>query len=234
MVVAKFGGTSMGTAEAVQKVANIIGGKTEDICVIVSAPYGITNQLIKHTNDPYIISRGEYFSAKVLSAKLNFNFVDAKDIIVIKKNKRVNLRATKTNIAKYKLNDKLPFVMGGFYGQDNHGGIALLSRGGSDYTGAVMAVLMGAKLYENWTDVNGIFTADPKTNPDAKHIQYIDFDTLDYMTHHGAKIIHENVAELLKKYRLPLKIDNTFDPNRLWTEVHSKDCHNIGLGVNRA
>ena len=214
----------MANADSIKKVADIIKAKGRDICVVVSAPAGITNQLLKHTTAPAIVSRGEYFSAAVLSRMLNFNFIDAADIIVIDKNQRVNMSATKKNIIRYNLRDKIPFVIGGFYGRGTCCELALLSRGGSDYTGAVMAALMGAALYENWTDVNGLYTADPKTDATARHIPRIDFDTLDYMTHHGAKVIHENVALILKKYKIPLKIDNTFNPNVQWTEVHSTNC----------
>lgn len=177
----------------------------------------------------FVVSRGEYLTAKMFALYMDFNFIDAEDIIVINPDGTVNERATKHNIKIHKLKSMPPFVIGGFYGRDINGSIALFSRGGSDYTGAVIAVLLKCKIYENWTDVNGLFTADPKKDPNARHIPRIDFDTLDYMTRRDAKVIHENVASILKKYKVPLKIDNTFNPNKLWTEVHSTNCRHRPL-----
>lgn len=183
------------------------------------------NEVLNNPNArAFVVSRGEYLTAKLFALYLDFKFVDAADIIVINPDGTVNEPATKRNIKVHKLKLMPPFVIGGFYGRDINGNIALFSRGGSDYTGAVLAALLKCKIYENWTDVNGLFTADPENNPHAEHIPRIDFDTLDYMTHHDAKVIHENVASILKKYRTPLKIDNTFSPNKLWTEVHSTNC----------
>jgi aspartate kinase len=174
----------------------------------------------------YIVSRGEYLTAKLFALYLDFNFVDAYDIIVINPDSTADCRETYRNIKKQKLKSKMPFVIGGFYGRDKNGRVALFSRGGSDYTGAVIAVLLKCKLYENWTDANGIQTADPRYIYGTRTTPCLNFDALDILTHNGATIIHENVAKLLKRYKTPLKVDNTFNPNKNWTEVHSRRCRN--------
>lgn len=171
----------------------------------------------------FVVSRGEYLAAKLFALYLDYNFVDAKDILEINADTKVNLTATRQHIKAYKLKKQLPCVIGGFYGQ-RAGAVALFSRGGSDYTGAVLAALMPATLYKNYTDTNGIQTADPNLVYDTRTIPCLDFDSLDILTHNGAGIIHENVANLLKTYRVPLRVDNTFNPNQNYTEVHSPRC----------
>lgn len=182
------------------------------------------NEILDQIADrDFVVSRGEYLSAKLFALYLGYNFIDAKDILVINSDTTVNLRATAQRIQRNKLKQKLPFVIGGFYGQ-RAGKIALLSRGGSDYTGAVLAALMRASLYKNYTDSHGIQTADPRLVYNTQTINCLDFDSLDILTHNGAGIIHENVAEVLKNYRVPLRVDNTFCPDQLYTEVHSLRC----------
>ena len=184
-----------------------------------------TKQAIINQIDDYnfVVSRGEYLSAKLFALYLGYNFVDAQDIMVINHDATIDLAATRKQIHKQKLKHQLPCVIGGFYGQRD-GRVALFSRGGSDYTGAILAALMHASLYKNYTDTNGIQTADPRLVYDTRTIPCLDFDSLDILTHNGAGIIHENVAKLLKAYRVPLRVDNTFNPNCKYTEVHSLQC----------
>ncbi len=171
----------------------------------------------------FIISRGEYLSARLFAIYLNYRFIDAYDILVINPDATINLTATKQQIQLHHLKHKLPFVIGGFYGQRDQK-TALFTRGGSDYTGAILAALMHASLYKNYTDTNGIQTANPRIVHNTQTIPCLDFDSLDILTHNGAGIIHENVAKLLATYRVPLLVDNTFHPHQIFTEVHSLRC----------
>lgn len=186
-----------------------------------------TQNAIGNNLDDYnfIVSRGEYLAAQLFALYLGYNFVDAQDILVIKPDSTIDLAATRQQIKRHKLKRKMPLVIGGFYGQrDGH--TTLFSRGGSDYTGAILAVLLHATLYKNYTDTNGIQTADPRLVYDTQTIDCLDFATLDILTHNGAGIIHENVAALLAAYRVPLRVDNTFCPDQIYTEVHSPRCRN--------
>ncbi len=177
-----------------------------------------------HPNDyNFIVSRGEYLSAQLFALYLNYQFVDAYDILVIKPDATIDLTATQKQIKLHQLKKSLPFVIGGFYGQRD-GQVALFTRGGSDYTGAILAVLMHASLYKNYTDTNGIQTANPRLISDTQTIPCLDFNSLDILTHNGAGVIHENVAKLLETYRVPLRVDNTFSPHQIFTEVHSPRC----------
>ncbi len=193
--------------------------------------------IIKSPNDyAFIVSRGEYLSAKLFALYLNYHFIDAKDILVINPDATIDLVATKKKIKSHQLKNKIPFVIGGFYGQRD-GKTALFTRGGSDYTGAILAVLMNASIYKNYTDTNGIQTANPRVVANTQTIQCLDFNSLDILTHNGAGIIHENVAKLLEAYRIPLRVDNTFDPHHTYTEVHSLRCrhcqHNFFCITNK-
>ncbi len=182
--------------------------------------------ILDNPNDyNFIVSRGEYLSAQLFALYLNYNFVDAQNILVINPDATINLAATKQQIKHHRLKNQIPFVIGGFYGQHN-GKVALFTRGGSDYTGAILAVLMHATLYKNYTDTNGIQTADPRFVNNTQTIPCLDFDSLDVLTHNGAGVIHENVAKLLESYHVPLRVDNTFSPNQKFTEVHSLRCRN--------
>jgi aspartate kinase len=153
---------------------------------------------------------GEYLTAKLFSLYLGYKFYDAKDVIVIKKDHSVNLSATNKNIKKLKLKKELPFVIGGFYGTacGSHSGnrnccnIALLSRGGSDYTGAVLAKLMNAAVYEKYTDGDGVYGEDGNT---ILRMNYEELNKHDF--------VHQSVAALLKNSRTKLKIANTFSPD---------------------
>lgn len=177
----------------------------------------------RRTDYNFVVSRGEYLSAQLFALYMGYRFIDAYDILVIKPDATIDLIATKKRIKQQQLKHKLPFVIGGFYGQHD-GKTALFTRGGSDYTGAILAVLMHASIYKNYTDTNGIQTANPRTVSDTQTIPCLDFDSLDILTHNGAGIIHENVAKLLEAYRVPLRVDNTFSPHQIYTEVHSPRC----------
>lgn len=186
-----------------------------------------TKQVIQQNPHDYnfIVSRGEYLSARLFALYLGYTFIDAYDILVINPDATVNISATQKNIQRHHLKRKLPFVIGGFYGQYN-GQTALFTRGGSDYTGAILAALMHADIYKNYTDTNGIQTANPRLVYGTQTIPCLDFQALDILTHNGAGVIHENVAQLLATYQVPLRVDNTFNPHHNFTEVHSLHCRN--------
>ncbi len=171
----------------------------------------------------FVVSRGEYLSAQLFALYLGYQFIDAYDILVINPDATINLSATQKQIKLHHLKQRLPFVIGGFYGQ-HAGKTALFTRGGSDYTGAILAVLLRAKIYKNYTDTNGIQTGNPRFIYETKTIPCLDFNSLDILTHNGAGIIHENVARLLETYHVPLRVDNTFSPHQNFTEVHSLRC----------
>lgn len=182
--------------------------------------------MFKRSDDyNFIVSRGEYLAARLFAIYIGYNFIDAEEILVIKNDATIDLDETRKQIKSHNLKQKIPFVMGGFYGQRD-GKTALFTRGGSDYTGAILAVLMNATIYKNYTDTYGIQTSNPKLVNNTKTITCLDFKALDVLTHNGAGVIHENVAQLLETHHVPLRVDNTFDPHKFFTEVHSQRCRN--------
>ncbi|MDR0384251.1 MAG: hypothetical protein LBH47_02955 [Christensenellaceae bacterium] len=210
MKVVKFGGTSMGNKRAVLRCVKIVKSDSRRKLIVVSAPHNVTNQLFEFadrfenlTDKDYIVSRGEYFSAKLMAQLLNFNFIDAKDVIEINKNRTINLTKTKRNLAKI----KLPAVIGGFYGV-NGGRYELLTRGGSDYTGAVLAMLFHAKVYEKFTDVDGIYDENKKT-----------ISQMSYKMLAAFPVVHKNAIKLLETANIPMEIRNTFDIRKAGTRV---------------
>ena len=132
-------------------------------------------KLMKKDGDiDYIVSRGEYLTARMMADYLNATFVDAKDIIHFSYDGAVDMEKVRKSLA-FVANSDRKIVIPGFYGSLPNGKIKVMSRGGSDITGAIIANVIDADIYENWTDVPGIMVADPRlvNNPlSVKRITY--------------------------------------------------------------
>ncbi|MFA6861876.1 MAG: aspartate kinase [Bacilli bacterium] len=158
-----------------------------------------------------LVSRGEYFSAKLMASYLGFDFVDSKDLIHFDYDGKVKEKETKEAIFKAKsLHSKM--VVPGFYGSYPNKKICLFSRGGSDVTGSYMAKGIKAMLYENFTDVSGFYMADPKIVSDPRRITQISYDELRELSYMGASVIHEETILPLMDDNIPLVILNTNHP----------------------
>lgn len=168
----------------------------------------------------YIVSRGEYLSALILSSYLDFAFLDAGDIIRFKGDQ---LNRTKTRNDAGLLLKKHPYVVvGGFYGRDEHDHIQILPRGGSDITGALIADAVNAKLYENWTDVDGFLTCDPRVVDNPQRIDALTYRELRVLSFMGASVIQAETMFPLIKKGIPTQIRNTFHPSGEGTMIYSK------------
>lgn len=166
----------------------------------------------------YAVSRGEWVNAQIVAEALGFEFVDAQKFIVLNKNGRCMLVATKRHAERIGLLDKAKrgIVVGGFYGRGASGlWPQLFSRGGSDITGAILAVLVGAKVYENWTDVAGILAANPlivtKTKP--RKNDEMTFKELRELTFMGFKVFHEDAVAFVREADIPIHVRCTMTPN---------------------
>ncbi len=160
----------------------------------------------------YIVSRGEYLSAILMSAYLGYDFVDTKDLILFDNKGRLLIEETNAALsAELAKHEKA--VLPGFYGSyASNGGICLFSRGGSDVTGALVARAAEASVYENWTDVSGMLMADPRIveNPlPIKDISYMELRELSYM---GASVMHEDAVFPARMSDIPINIRNTNHP----------------------
>lgn len=156
-------------------------------------------------------SRGEWLSGRMLADLMGAEFVDATEII------RINPEGT-INPASYDLvRQRLAGIPGrvvvpGFYGLGIDGNLQTLPRGGSDITGSVLARGLNAQAYENWTDVNGVMTRDPKTYPDAETIPQISASRMADMARNGASVLHPESLVPIMSTGIPFWVRNTFNP----------------------
>jgi len=172
-------------------------------------------------NSDFITSTGEYFMAKLLAAILGFEFVDLDKVhaIVFDKHGNVDLEKSKTNFAAYK--DK-QVVIPGFYGViADEGHIKTFPRGGSDITGAIIANIADASVYENWTDVDGVFDADPRLHRHAKYFPVISYDEVQHLARfEGANVLHHDCIDFVRAKDIPLHVKNTFNPQKKGTVIN--------------
>ena len=171
----------------------------------------IKNKLRQFYDESYLVSRGEYLSAKLMSEYLDYEFVDASKLFVFDYHGKIDLKKTNANI-NYYIKPHHKVVVPGFYGINPDGSIKLFSRGGSDVTGALLAAGLKASKYENFTDVDGILMADPKIINSPKQIQELNYDELRELSYMGASVIHEDTLFPVIEDNIPIHILNTNNP----------------------
>ncbi len=157
-----------------------------------------------------LVSRGEYFSARLMAKFLDFKFIDAVDWV------RFNMDGTVDQKASYKalrsFSTGRGIVTPGFYGLMPDGNIRTFSRGGSDITGALAAAALDADVYENWTDVSGILMADPRIVENPQPIPEVTYDELRELSYSGAQVLHEGTIFPVREKNIPVNIRNTNAP----------------------
>jgi len=160
----------------------------------------------------YIVSRGEYLSARLVSAYLGYDFIDTESLVLFDNKGRLLAEETNNALAAA-LKQHERAVLPGFYGSyAKNGEICLFSRGGSDVTGSLVARAAEAEVYENWTDVSGMLMADPRIVDDPlpiKDISYMELRELSYM---GASVMHEDAVFPARMSDIPINIRNTNQP----------------------
>ena len=158
-----------------------------------------------------LVSRGEYFTARLMAEYLGFTFVDAASCIFFGFDGQIDREKTDSTIAAaLKANGKI--LIPGFYGRLPTGKIKVMTRGGSDITGALAAAAVDDDVYENWTDVSGILMADPKIVPDPSPIAHITYAELRELAFMGASVLHEESILPVKEKGIALNIRNTNRP----------------------
>ncbi len=168
-----------------------------------------------------LVSRGEYLTSRLMAEYLGYTFLDAADCIFMEYDGSF-IASKIANAVKSALETSKGLVIPGFYGSLPSGKIRIMSRGGSDITGALVAAGCNADLYENWTDVSGILMADPRivTNPSPiAQITYAELRELAYM---GASVLHEDSIAPVKDMGIALNIRNTNDPEHPGTMIVDK------------
>ncbi len=176
--------------------------------------------LENNKNSDEIVSYGEYLSSRLLALYLDAEFVDAKKVICFNYDGTIDINRTYQKFTPY-LNTNKKIVVPGFYGALPNGVIKLMSRGGSDITGALLANVCDAKLYENWTDVSGIYVCDPRIIKNPKKIKMITYGELREMSYMGASVLHDESIFPVKIKNIPINILNTNKPEDKGTMIVS-------------
>lgn len=174
----------------------------------------------------YAASRGEYMCAKLFAAFSNMTFVDAADLIYFNEDGNLNEKAIRTAVNE-KLSGLQQAVIPGFYGRDASGAIRTFSRGGSDVTGALLAAALNANLYENWTDVDGLFTADPSIVPEARRNPQVSMSQMERIAAAGAKLLHPHALGPLRGTGIETVLKNTFSPDDPGTCISESFHENV-------
>ncbi len=175
----------------------------KELCVI-------EKNIIKSKERAYAASRGEYLSALIISSYLGWEFLDPEGVIVIGDDNKIE-DITYTILSSRLKRDKR-YVIPGFYGTSLSGKVTTFSRGGSDITGAIVAKAVKADLYENWTDVSGVYSSDPRKVKSARVIEELSYREVRDFSVVGASVFHEEAIAPCVEESIPINILNTNSP----------------------
>ena len=233
LIVQKYGGTSVGSLERIEEVAKrVIESKENgnDLVVVVSAMSGVTNLLIEqaefYTKSPnlrdmdLLLSSGVRVTSALLSIALNAKGYEAIAFSGAKAGILTNSVFTKariehidTKIVKDELKKGKIVVVAGFQGVDKNGFVTTLGRGGSDLSAVALAGALKADLCEIYTDVDGIYTTDPRIEPKARKLDKISYDEMLELASLGAKVLQNRSVELAKKLGVQVVTRSSFNHN---------------------
>jgi len=175
----------------------------------------IGRRILEGASSDYAASRGEYLSGKIIAAALGYKFVDPATCISFDKQGRYE----KSDNRLRPVLQGRKVVIPGFYGSMPDGSIKTFSRGGSDITGAIVAEAMGAKVYENWTDVSGLLMADPRVVDGPRKIEIVTYRELRELSYMGANVFHEEAIFPVQEAGIATNIRNTNDPSDVGTYI---------------
>lgn len=155
-------------------------------CPIERELDAIWNQMKTSITLDELVSRGEYLTARLMAEYLGYAFIDAKDVIRFRYDGTFDFEFCEKSLQRLARNNQ-PFVIPGFYGSTPDGRIRIMTRGGSDVTGSILAKCLHADMYENWTDVSGFLMADPRIVRNPKRIRTITYSELRELSYMGAQ-----------------------------------------------
>ena len=190
--------------------------------------------ILHHAGRDYAASRGEYLNGLIIAKYLGYDFIDPARFVRFFDNGVFDSENTNTLLSE-ELKNHENGVIPGFYGSMPNGTIRTFSRGGSDITGSIVARAVYADLYENWTDVNGFLTADPRIVDNPAQIKYITYRELRELSYMGAGVLHEDAIFPVRFAGVPINIRNTNEPENEGTMILSHtdvyDTKNIITGI---
>ncbi len=243
--ILKFGGSSVGTLERIQNVANLIKkekSKVDDLVVVVSAMMGETDELTNmahfFSDNPnsrdmdLLLSSGERIASSLLSISLNevgqkAIAMTGRQIGMLTDNMhtRARIRYIDTQKIRQHLKAGKVVIAAGFQGIDEEGDVTTLGRGGSDTSAVALAAALGAYRCIIYTDVAGVYTADPKIVKSASIIPEIGYDEMMELASLGAKVLQIRSVEMAKRYNITVVVKSTFEPELPGTIVRKE--HNM-------
>jgi aspartate kinase len=233
LIVQKYGGTSVGTADRIKNVAARIArfkAAGHQIVVVVSAMSGETNRLIALAKelqadpDPreldVLVSTGEQVTIGLLSMALIERGIAARSytggqvrILTDSAHTKARIREIDEARMRADLKEGRVVVVAGFQGVDEHGNITTLGRGGSDTTGVALAAALKADECQIYTDVDGVYTTDPRIVPEARRLKSVTFEEMLEMASLGSKVLQIRSVEFAGKYRVRLRVLSSFEEN---------------------
>jgi len=230
-VVHKYGGTSVGSLGRIRATAKLIQqdlARGNEVAVVVSAMSGETNRLIAMAqkidgNAPAremdaLVATGEQVSAALLAMELNHLGISAYSYSGSQAGFRTNSSHARARIKgvesepliRHMQTGEVPVVTG-FQGSDEHGNITTLGRGGSDTSAVALAVAVKADVCDIYTDVNGIYTTDPRIVPQASKLQEISYEEMLEFASLGAKVLQTRSVELAMRFNMPIHLRSSFE-----------------------
>lgn len=252
VVVQKFGGTSLSSVDRIRRVAQIVKNEYDmgsQVVVVVSAMAGQTNELVNYSKQlggvegspeyDVVVSSGEQVTAGLISQALIEIGLKARSFLVWQipiitddNFGKASIKSVNTySIKEFMSNGGIP-VVPGFQGICEGGFLSTLGRGGSDLTAVVMAKEFGAVRCDIFTDVDGVFTADPVLVPSARKIDSIDYDDMLEFTYNGAKVLQSRSVEFAMKHNVLINVASSFAQNK-GTMIGRFVSHSIvGIGFN--
>lgn len=230
LLVQKYGGTSVGTVEKIQAVADkvaLVKRSGDDVVVIVSAMSGETNRLVglagemQASPEPremdVLLSTGEQVTIALLCMALKARGCDARSytgsqvkIITDDSHTKARIQSIDGHNINADLKAGRVVVVAGFQGVDQNGNITTLGRGGSDTTAVALAAALKADECQIYTDVDGVYTTDPRVEPNARRLDKITFEEMLEMASLGSKVLQIRAVEFAGKFNVPVRVLHSF------------------------
>ena len=230
LIVKKFGGTSVANAERIEAVADLVAKSVEEgneVVVVLSAMGKSTDELIKLSRDinpspdlreyDALVSTGEQISVALLAMALQKRNIKGKSFTAYQLGIRTNSMHSRARILdvqvekiKNEISNGVVPVITGFQGMNNEGDITTLGRGGSDTTGVALAVALEASECQIYTDVDGVFTTDPRLYDKARLLKKVSFEEMLELSSMGAKVLQLRAVEYASKYKMPIRVLSSF------------------------
>ena len=257
LIVEKYGGSSVGTSERIRAVADRVAASHragDDLVVVLSAMAGETNRLLELARDidpeadaretDVLISTGEQVTIALLSMALHKLDVPARSytggqvrILTDNVHGKARILDIDADMVRTDIEQRNVVVVAGFQGVDRGGNITTLGRGGSDTTAVAMAAALQADECRIYTDVDGVYTADPRIVPEARRLEQITVEEMLELSSLGAKVLETRSVEFAGKYKVPLRVLSSFESGKgtlITYEVNKMEQPLIaGIAYNR-